>query len=337
MSDFFLGVDIGATKSHALIADETGLALGFGQTGPGNYQTVGYPGMAAALHEATARALSMAGLSIDQIAGAGFGVGGYDWPSQRPRMLEIIQELGLRTPVALVNDAVLGLVAGADDGWGVAVVAGTSNNCRGRDQQGREGRVVGEGPRFGEYGGAVELVAKALQSVAAEWTQRGPTTRLTSALVDRLGARDVADLLEGLALGHYHLSAQMAPLVFQVAQAGDAVAQEVIAWAGRSLGDLAIGVIRQLGFERLNFDVVLVGSLFKGGALLTTPMHETIHALAPGARLTRLTAPPVVGGVLLGMEQAGRDIIPARATLFHTTGELLSERSEGTNTIGSVF
>ena len=31
---YFLGIDIGGTKSHALIADEEGRAVGFGQAGP---------------------------------------------------------------------------------------------------------------------------------------------------------------------------------------------------------------------------------------------------------------------------------------------------------------
>ena len=49
MTAYFLGVDIGGTKSHALIADETGRAIGFGEAGPGNYEDVGYAGLATAL------------------------------------------------------------------------------------------------------------------------------------------------------------------------------------------------------------------------------------------------------------------------------------------------
>lgn len=52
-------------------------------------------------------------------------------------------------------------------------------------------------------------------------------------------------------------------------------------------------------------------------------MRETIHAVAPGARLVRLTAPPVAGGVLLGMEQAGLNPVPVREKLIESTKELL--------------
>ncbi len=310
MTRYFLGVDVGGTKSQALVADDSGRALGWGQGGPGNYEVVGYEGLAERLQQVTAQALAAAGLSIDQVAGAGIGVAGYDWPAERAPTLAAIGSLGLEAPVELVNDAVIGLLAGAEAGWGVALVAGTSNNCWGWNRQRRVGRVTGNGPAMGEYGGAHELVMKAVHAVAAEWTRRGPPTALTPRFIQRTGAADLADLLEGLALAHYHLGADAAPLVFKAAQDGDPVAHDVIEWAGRELGSLANGVIRQLGFEKSAFDLVLVGSLYAGGPLLIEPLRETVQAVAPRARLVRLNVPPVLGAVLLGMEGAG---LPAQA------------------------
>ncbi len=322
MTRYFLGVDIGATKSHALIADETGQALALGVGGSGNYEVVGYRGLAETLNDITAKALSVAGIAKEQLAGAGFGVAGYDWPAEREPTLQAIQTLGLSAPFEFVNDAVIGLLAGAEEGWGVAVVAGTSNNCRGRDRQGREGQVTGCGPWFGEYGGAGELVDKAIQAVAMAWTLRSPATRLTEAFIELTGATDIIDLLEGLALERYRLTAAAAPVIFRLAAEGDKVAQETICWAGRELGSLAIGVTRQLGFERLDFEVVLSGSLFKGSPTLTETMAATVHEVAPKARLVRLNAPPVVGGVLLGMEQAGVDYSGIRQALIESTNAL---------------
>ena len=316
MTKYFLGVDIGATKSHALIADETGQALGLGVGGPGNYEVVGYQGLVETLNAITNEALTRAGISKTQLAGAGFGIAGYDWPAERKPTRQAIQTLGLSAPFEFVNDAVIGLLAGATEGWGVAAVAGTSCNCRGRDRQGREGRITGGGPRLGEYGGASELVAKAVQAVALAWTQRGAATCLTEAFVALTGATDVTDLLEGLVLERYQLWAADAPVVFQVAAEGDGVAQEIIRWAGRELGSLAIGVIRQL--------VVLIGGLFKGSPTLIETMTTTIHAVAPEARLVRLTAPPVVGGVLLGMEQADVEYGSIRQALIDTTNAILT-------------
>jgi N-acetylglucosamine kinase-like BadF-type ATPase len=114
----------------------------------------------------------------------------------------------------------------------------------------------------------------------------------------------VVDMLHGLTSGRLSINATAAPLIFEVARQGDAVAIDLIHWAGRELGELAKGVIRQLDFAALEFDVVLLGSMFNGGTMLIDPLRESIAELAPRARLLRLQTLPVVGAVLLGMEQA---------------------------------
>jgi len=319
----FLGIDIGASKSHALLADESGWALGFGQGGPGNYESAGWEGFRATLAGITGEALKAAGLRARDIAAVGLGVAGYDWPSEAPPMLQVIGELGLGGPVALANDALIALVAGATVGWGVAVVAGTSVNCWGRDREGRLGRMIGYGSSVGEYAGALELVERAVQEVARAWTRRGPPTRLTQAFLALTGAGDEQAFFEGLTLGRLAIPPSAAPRVFEVAAGGDAVAQGVVRWAGQELGSLAVGVIRQLGLAALPVEVVLAGSLFKGGAPLIEPLEGVVRAEAPRARLARLMVPPVVGGVLLGIERAGLDVGRVRPRLLASTAELL--------------
>jgi N-acetylglucosamine kinase-like BadF-type ATPase len=325
MTRYFLGIDVGSTKTHALIAREDGQAVGFGVSGPGNPENVGYDGLANVLQGATNEALDVAGISRDEIAGAGFGIGGYDWPFERPLMMGSIDTLGLSAPVEIVNDAMLGVLAGTEQGWGVAVVAGTSCNCWGRDQDGKEGRMTGFS-WLGEAAGGGELVTKALQAIALAWTWRGPPTRLAEAFVELTGTGDVQGLLEGLTERGLRVGASAAPLVFQVAAEGDQVAQDLIVWAGRELASMAIGVIRQLSLESLSFEVVLAGSFFNGSPVLAETMRETIHPIAPGARLVRLHVPPVVGAVVLGMEQGGIKRSALRATLIRSAEGLLKAR-----------
>jgi N-acetylglucosamine kinase-like BadF-type ATPase len=321
---YFLGVDGGGTKTHAVVADETGQAVGFAHGGPGNHESIGFDGMATVLQAVTTGALANAGITADQLAGAGFGLGGYDWPSDVEPTHRVIEGLGLNTPFAAANDAMIALIGGASEGWGVSLIAGTGCNARGRDRGGREGRVTGEGMLMGEAGGAGEVARRAVSRVAMEWTHRSPKTMLTGMFVNYFGAADVVDLLEGLCRHRYHVRAAMAPLVFEAAHAGDEIAAEVIRWSGRELGSLAHGIIHQLGFEALDFEVVMAGSLFKGGALFIDALSETIHAVAPGARLVHLGAPPVVGGVLLGMEQAGLRDPALRHRLIETVPALVA-------------
>lgn len=315
----YLGVDIGGTKSHALVASEDGQVLGFGQAGPGNYEVVGWAGLARTLADCVQPALAAAGLDAGQIAAAGMGVAGYDWPGERQQTLEAIATLELTCPLELVNDATIALVAGASQGWGVAVVAGTSCNCRGRDRQGREGRVTGGGGDMGENAGAVELIAHVVKLLSVAWSRRGPATALTEAFCRLVGAADGGDLLEGLYLRRYQLTAAAAPLIFQTAASGDAVARGAVEWAGRELAGLAQGVIRQLELQHDEFELVLAGSLYDGGPLLVETMQREVWSLAPGARFVRLTVPPVVGGVLLAMDQAGLPTTSLRPALVAAT------------------
>jgi N-acetylglucosamine kinase-like BadF-type ATPase len=304
MTRFFLGIDVGSSKSAALVAGEDGVILGSGRAGPGNHEVVGYPGLAAALHEVTQEALRSAGLTKAEVAGAGFGVSGFDWPAQRAPTMEAIGALELPCEIQLVNDTLLGLIAGTDDGWGIAVVAGSGENCWGMDSRGRVGRMTGGGSASGEYGGAASIVAKGFQAVSEAWSRRGPTTSLTRVMLKATGSPDVAALIEGIASGRLSPSGDFAPLVSRAAEEGDAVASAILRWAGERLGDLVCGVIRQLEFQRVAFDLVEVGGVFSIGRKLTDPLEEIVRREAPQAGFVRLKAPPVVGAVLLAMETA---------------------------------
>lgn len=309
---YFLGADLGGSKTHTAIADETGRVVGFGHSGPGNHQSVGFEGMWQTVSQGFDQALTAAKLSAADIAGAAFSIAGYDWPSEKPAMTAVIDRLRLPCPYHMVNDTIGGLVAGASEGWGVALVSGTGCNCRGLDRDHRrEGRVTGYGYHLGEFAGATELVWKAMQLVANEWTRRGPATALSAAFIEYAGAKDLEDLIEGYTEMRYQIDANAGPLVFEVAHQGDPVARDLIRWAGVELGEMAKAVIRQLGFEMLEFDVVLSGSMFDGGPLLIDPMWETISSFARGARLVRLTERPVIGAVMLGMEMGGLRPTPA--------------------------
>jgi N-acetylglucosamine kinase-like BadF-type ATPase len=322
---YFLGLDIGGTKTHALIADEKGNALGFGTGGPGNWQSVGFLGQRAVMHDVTNQALKMAALELKDIAAAGFGVAGYDWPSQLQDHLRVVDTLGLACPFEITNDSVIGLLAGASQGWGVGLIAGTGNNCRGRDRHGREGRITGEGIQFGEFGGGGEMVMKAVHAVTYEWTRRGPATSLSKIFMELTGAKDLLELIEGIDLGRYEPDAAWAPAVFAAARAGDRPAREVVEWAATELGESACAVIRQLEIQDEDFEVIMAGSIFTGGELYIKPLQDTVHRLAPQAKFMKLEAPPVVGGVVLAMQKAGLKIAPIHSNLTASTRMLIED------------
>lgn len=197
----FLGVDAGGTHTRALIADRKGNLRGAGKAGPGNWEGVGLEGTLAALRQAVGEALATAGARPDEIAASAFGLAGLDWPSDEERLQPVVERLGLSGPKVLVNDTFVALRAGARDPWGVVVVAGTGTTIAGRNREGKTARTLGLGYPFDDWGAAPDVAQAALHAVARAYTGRGPATSLTDRLIRLVGARDVADLLEGSAGG----------------------------------------------------------------------------------------------------------------------------------------
>jgi N-acetylglucosamine kinase-like BadF-type ATPase len=323
---YFLGIDVGSSKTHALIADETGACIGFGKAWGGNHQGAGYDGLDDVLEVSFDSALKMSGVEKDRIAGAGFGVAGCDFPSDREPHLEAISKLGLSCPVEVVNDGVNGLLAGATRGIGVNVTSGSSNNCRGRNRDGREGRIVGNGATFGEYGGGIEIASRALQVVNYAWTKRTPPTTLTKILLEYTGAKDELELVEGFSNDYFHLAPFLAVEVIRVALEGDTAAREIIRWAGEELGWLAVSVARQIEMENDEVEIIQSGSIFEAGGIITNPMREVVMEYLPKAKIIRLDGPPVVGAVVLGMEQARFDGYAVRDNMVRTVKEIVKSR-----------
>jgi N-acetylglucosamine kinase-like BadF-type ATPase len=302
----FLGIDTGATKTHALLTNAAGKVLAFEQGGPGNPQSIGgYQSLERMVTELVQRACQSAGVASKQIHAAGLGLAGYDWTSQYERFYQVIRSAGLPENSFLANDAALGIYAGTSQSWGICVGAGTSFNCRGIGRDGREARAIGDGLKWGEGAGALELAVRAAQMVIAQWLRTGPETRLTDLFMETFDAESLAELVEGMVLRRYPVTAKLAPCIFDVARAGDEPANEAVRWAAGKLADLAIGAARQLDLQEQPFEIVLSGSFFKAGKILIDPMKEKILLVAKHAEFRLLDIPPVCGAVIMAMIKSG--------------------------------
>jgi hypothetical protein len=70
-------------------------------------------------------------------------------------------------------------------------------------------------------------------------------------------------------------------------------------------------------------EIVQSGSVFEAGDIITKPMRDLILNHCPRAKLIRLDGPPVVGPVILGMEQAEYDGYVIREKIVRTAKELV--------------
>lgn len=309
---YFMGVDGGATKTLAVVADSVGRIAGLGRSGPANHQTAGPDGTEFALREAIGEALAAAGLSLSDLAGAVLGLAGADYPSDFEMLGNIAARVLTGVPVKLVNDCWVALRGGTRCGWGVVSIAGTGANTAGRNPEGHEHIVMGMDYALGTRGGAGDIANEALHRAFRASQHAGPPTRLTKELPEALGAPDMATLRERAYAGGVSSIAfltHLAPLVFELARQGDRVCQDVLITIGSAQGEEAAGVIKTLGMTDLAVDVVLAGSVWNGNCpLMIDAFTLALHRVAPYAHPKRTEFHPAVGACLMSLEQAGIEV-----------------------------
>jgi len=305
--DYYLGLDAGGTKTFCLIADEQGRIKGFGRAGSGNYEVHGVEPAAIENRNAVEAALADAGLTFAEITSIGMGIAGADLPEDYD-MLEqaIFTPLFGDTPRVFRNDSMAGLRGGTRQPYGIVVACGTGCVCAGVNRAGDHARVGGLGEEFGDRCTGSGIGRHGLESV---WRARDGIigeTALTDQFVRRAGCRDVEELFYKCyrqEIGYEDLE-PMAKLVFDAAFDGDATACGILEQGGRYLGAMANAVGRHLGMCQETFEVVMAGSVFKGRSpVLVDAMRTAIHRQCPKARLVMPIFEPVVGALLLGMEQ----------------------------------
>ncbi len=310
---FVMGVDGGATKTHAVIADETGRVRGFGQAGTSNHQSLGLDHAMAEVNRAARGALAQAGLGPESIAVGLFCLAGADLPEDYTMLQQAVERLGLCQAVEIRNDTIAALRAGSSRPWAVVVICGTGFNAAGRAPDGREIIFPGLGPISGDWGGGTDLAIEMIRLVMRAWDGRGHPTALTPRVLEALGAESEDVLLRQL----YHREIDthrindLVPLLFQTAEEGDPAARDLVVRMGDEVGRSACAIIRRLGLEETDVEVVLGGGVFKGtGSLLLATIESAVKCCAPCAQVVPLHRAPVLGAALLALEAVGLQITP---------------------------
>ena len=99
---------------------------------------------------------------------------------------------------------------------------------------------------------------------------------------------------------------ELAPLVFEVAGEGDAVARGIVDRLAEELATMAVAIARQLRVARRPVDVVLTGGVFRAtDAEFYARIETGVRAAVPEARIVRLRDRPVLGAALIGLDELG--------------------------------
>jgi N-acetylglucosamine kinase-like BadF-type ATPase len=98
--------------------------------------------------------------------------------------------------------------------------------------------------------------------------------------------------------------AELCPVVFRAAGDGDVVARGILIRLADELVAMASALIRRLHMTELDPEIVLGGGVFQAtDPAFYARIEAGVKAVAPAASIVRLTAPPVLGSALLGLDR----------------------------------
>ncbi len=308
-----LGIDAGGSKTVAWLADAGGQVVGEGRAGGANLHSVGELAAEKTLFEVIHAALGDRAVLPEVVC---VGMAGMDRPADEAVVRAILRRLGFRGVAHAVNDALIALVAGADEDPGVVVIAGTGSIAYGVGPDATAARAGGWGEVYGDEGSAFWVGARALAAVVRAADRRGPATMLSTLVLRHAGV----DRMDGLVAQVFDRKdrrqaiAAMAGLVARADTEGDTVAAEILRAAAAELAIAASSVVEQLAMRGDRFRVVLSGGLFKMAPALAAMLEARMSDIAPRALTAMLIDEPALGAVRLARRAAeGRLRVPVYA------------------------
>jgi N-acetylglucosamine kinase-like BadF-type ATPase len=309
-----LALDGGSTKTDAVLVAADGTLLGRSRLGPSNHQLVGVDVALDTLGAAIAAVTENAGMSDPPFPICQLGVyclAGLDLPVDEAQLGPAIALRGWTGSDLLRNDTFAVSRAGTTSTWGIGVVCGTGMNCAGVGPDGTAVRFPALAELSGDFApGGSWLGVRALGLALRAADGRGAATVLRSRVPDHFEESDAEAVLTGIYTGTiaYGRLFELARVLLDAAADGDAPARQAADMLADEVVAFVSAAIARLGVEETEVEVVLGGGIFDtGDAGFHTRVAHGIHAVAPRARLLRLSAPPVLGAALLGLDTIGAD------------------------------
>jgi N-acetylglucosamine kinase-like BadF-type ATPase len=181
----------------------------------------------------------------------------------------------------------------------------------------------------------MDLGESALWNALRARDGRGPSTSLARTVPGHYGLRTPRQVMERLYFRRLEPErlAELAPVVFRDAAAGDAVARGLVDRQADEIVLMAGAAIRRLGMRALDVDVVLGGGIFRNRfPAFFERIEAGLRSVAERARMVVLAAPPVVGAAMLALDRTGASgpaKARARAALTHDRIATHARRTAG--------
>jgi glucosamine kinase len=241
---FYLGIDAGGTHTRARLVSADGEVIGTGEAGPANTPE-GLRGAVHAAEDAYLAAIAAAGLSQTEVGEicAGFGFAGLNRRGFLPGLKD--HDFPFRW-TRLASDASIAQLGAHGGGDGAVVIVGTGSIGFAR-VGGEVFTIGGYGFPVSDEGSGAELGLRAVRR--ALWARDGriPQSGLTEQLLAHFH-RSAGEIVDWTGQARPADYAEFAPLVMDLAEQGDPVAEQIVQESAARL-DRLIRVLLDRGAE----------------------------------------------------------------------------------------
>ncbi len=289
-----VGVDAGGTSTVA-VASRDGVAGDLSVAEPGNASS---RGVDAAI-EAVVRAIDGA-LAGDRPGGIVVGAAGAGRETVAGFVREALVTHYPGATVAVSDVARIALRAGAPDGDGIVLIAGTGSIAYAEIGE-KHVRVGGHGYAIDDAGSGFWIGSAAARLLVRAYDGRVPFDATAEALATALGTTDALQVLDRVYRDGPPVAtlAALAPEVIRLADAGERSAVKIVQGAALELGDLVRAVVKAAGGAGRERPIVFAGGLLSSNSLLTFLLETRIANELPSAYVVKNPPAPCFGALAL--------------------------------------
>ncbi len=254
---FFIGVDGGATKCIVRVEDEQGRLLGREIGGPANIR-ISVTQAWQSIHAALEKILRPLAVSIENnhLFHVGMGLAGCEISEAYAAFLREAPSFQTFIVSSDAHAACLGAHAGKD---GAIIIAGTG--VVGFQREGNHmAKVSGWGFPHDDIGGGAWLGLQAVSITLQSMDGRLPSSNLSKAIQQHFNDQPDA-LVTWANQANSTAFAELAPVVIQTAQSGDATAMALLQRAASAIDEVSAALIAKQKYSEKRLPCVLIGGI----------------------------------------------------------------------------
>lgn len=303
-----LGVDGGGTALSGCLIRGDGEILATRQAAPVIYAQV-RGAIAQPISQLLATLQHDANVATGPVDFAGVCSTGVGRPADREIVSSALRTANLAKHITVDSDAVSALTGAFAGGPGIIVNAGTGSFAFARTDAGNLVRIGGWGYLIGDEGSGFALARNAINTALQDWDGRGEKTALRKIFEQHFQVESIELSISKIYQPDFDRGrmAKLAPLVFEAAANGDAVAQRLLAKTGFALGRHVQAALEKFE-QQQSIPLVLLGGLFRRRDMLLPSFWQALDNEKERVQIVEARFPPVIGAALLALVQAGNAI-----------------------------